>query len=351
MNFSGCKMATITKTESKTWKAIIRRKGFPHVSKTFRIKRDAEDWARAVEDEMARKVYIHRTGSESLSISEALDRYLKEVTPTKKASTQKGDVDRANQLRPELGKYSMAALNADVIAKYRDKKLAKGKSNNTVRLDLALLSNLYTVAIQEWGLGLTINPVRNVRKPNPGAGRDRRLEGDEEERLLAACDQHSNPFLGWIVRLALYTAMRKGEILNLTRRDIDLRKKVILLKDTKNNSSRTVPLTDKALEVIKSAIDHPIRPIDTKYLFYGEPGREGHRKPYVINRVWVAALNRAEIEDFKFHDLRHEATSRFVEAGLSDQQVSSITGHKSMQMLKRYTHLRSENLVDLISKI
>lgn len=245
----------------------------------------------------------------------------------------------------------MAALNANVIAKYRDMKLDSGNSNNTVRLDLALLSNLYTVAIQEWGLGLTVKPVRNVRKPSPGSGRNRRLEGDEEERLLAACDEHSNPFLGFIVRLALYTAMRKSEILNLNRRNIDLRRRTILLKDTKNNSSRTVPLTDKAHQVALSVIDYPIRPIDTEFLFYGESGRNGERKPFVINRVWSAALIRAEIKDFKFHDLRHEATSRFVEAGLSDQQVSSITEHKSMQMLKRYTHLRSENLVDLIAKI
>ena len=160
------------------------------MSKTFRIKRDAEDWARTTEDEIRRGIYIHKNGSERLTIIEALDRYLKEVTPTKKESTQRGDIDRANQLKPELGKYSMAALNADVISKYRDKRLAEGKANNTVRLDLALLSNLYTIAIKEWGLGLTINPVRNVRKPSPGIGRNRRLQEDEEESLLSACDAH-----------------------------------------------------------------------------------------------------------------------------------------------------------------
>ena len=344
-------IATITRTESKTWKAIIRRKGWPHVSKTFRIKRDAEDWARTTEDEIRRGIYIHKNASERLTILEALDRYLREVTPTKKESTQRGDKDRANQIKLELGKYSMAALNADVISKYRDRKLAKGKANNTVRLDLALLSNLYTVAIKEWGLGLTVNPVSNVRKPSAGAGRNRRLEKHEEKRLLKACDEHSNPFLGWIVRLALYTAMRKGEVVSLTRTDIDLDRRTILLKDTKNNDSRTVPLTDKAYNVVQEVLDFPIRPIDTEYLFFGEPGKDGQRKPYVINRVWSKVIKKAEVEDFRFHDLRHEATSRFVEAGLSDQEVSSITGHKSMQMLRKYTHLRNENLVTKISSI
>lgn len=286
-----------------------------------------------------------------MSIADALLKYLKEVTPTKKQSTQSGDRDRAKQLSSSLGRYSLATLHAEIIAKYRDGRLNAGKSNNTVRLDLALLSNLYTVAIKEWGLGLTINPVRNVRKPSAGKGRNRRLEGDEEDRLLKACDEHSNPFLGWIVRIALYTAMRKGEIVSLTTNQINIDKRTVLLKDTKNNEVRTVPLTDKAISTLKEALKFPIRPIDTKLLFYGEPGKDGERKPYIISKVWSSSLKRADIEDLRFHDLRHEATSRFVEAGLSDQEVASITGHKSMQMLRRYTHLRSEELVDKIKSI
>jgi len=207
---------------------------------------------------------------------------------------------------------------------------------------------MYTIAIKEWSLGLTVNPVLNIRKPSPGQGRNRRLNGDEEVRLYKACDEHSNPFLGWIVRIALYTSMRKSEITSLTREQVNLEKRTIFLPDTKNGSVRTVPLTNKAYLVVKEALSHPIRPIDTNLIFYGEPGRDGQRKPYVINRVWVQALERAEISGLRFHDLRHEATSRFVEAGLSDQEVASITGHKSMQMLRRYTHLRTE---DLVSKI
>ena len=210
---------------------------------------------------------------------------------------------------------------------------------------------MYTIAIKEWGLGLVANPVLNIRKPSPGQGRNRRLNKDEEQRLLEACSAHSNPYLGWIVRIALYTAMRKSEITPLTREQINLEKRTIFLPDTKNNSVRTVPLTSKAYKTIKEALSHPIRPIDTNLIFPGEPSREGIRKPYVINRVLVTALERAEISGLRFHDLRHEATSRFVEAGLSDQEVAAITGHKSMQMLRRYTHLRTEDLVSKISNI
>lgn len=292
-----------------------------------------------------------RNNSEKLTVSSALDRYIKEVIPTKKQSGQRREIGRAEFLKSQLGQYSLAALNSEIIADYRDQRLAEGKANNTVRLELALLSHMYTIAIKEWGLGLIANPILNIRKPSPGQGRNRRLNNDEEQRLLDACDSHSNPYLGWIVRLALYTAMRKSEITSLTRNQINLDKKTILLPDTKNNSVRTVPLTNKAYQTIKTALAHPIRPIDTDLIFPGEPGRDGKRNPYVINRVWTQVLKRAEISDLRFHDLRHEATSRFVEAGLSDQEVASITGHKSMQMLKRYTHLRSEDLVFKISSI
>ena len=344
-------MATITKTAAGTWNAIIRRKGWPTVSKTFRVKRDAENWGRSTEDEIIRGIYIPRNNSEKLTVAAALDRYVKEVVPTKKPSGHRRDIGRAEFLKSKMGQYSLAALSSKLIAEFRDSRLAEGKANNTVRLEIALLSHMYTIAIKEWGLGIVANPVLNIRKPSPGQGRNRRLNKDEEQRLLEACSAHSNPYLGWIVRLALHTAMRKSEITSLTREQINLEKRTIFLPDTKNNSVRTVPLTSKAYKTIKEALSHPIRPIDTNLIFPGEPGREGIRKPYVINRVWVTALERAEITGLRFHDLRHEATSRFVEAGLSDQEVASITGHKSMQILRRYTHLRTEDLVSKISKI
>lgn len=343
-------MASIVKARSGNWQVQVRIKGWPTQRKTFRIKRDAEAWARTTEDEITRGIFIARNESESMTISEALDKYLSEVTPTKKEETQKREIGRSKLLKEKLGKYSLASLNSKTISQFRDDRLKDGKSNNTVRLDLALLSHLYTTAMKEWQLGLVMNPVTNVRKPSPGKGRTRRLSGNEEDRLLRACKAHPNPFLVWIVKLALYTAMRQGEILSLTRDQINLEKRTIFLPDTKNDTVRTVPLFRKAYEVILEVLEHPVRPKDTALIFFGEPGKEGQRKPYTINRVWSNALARAEMEDFRFHDLRHEATSRLVEAGLTDQQVSSITGHKSMQMLKRYTHLRNEDLVKIMDE-
>ena len=148
-------MATIVKTDAGTWKALVRKTGWPTNTKTFRTKRDAEDWARRTEDEMVRGVYIQRSGSERMTLEMALKRYLSEISPTKKPTTQRAEATKAQQLISHLGKYSMAALSAEIIASYRDTRLAsitnRGKptSNNTVRLELALLSHLFTVAIQE----------------------------------------------------------------------------------------------------------------------------------------------------------------------------------------------------------
>jgi len=338
-------MATLVKTDAGTWKAIIRRQGWPITSKTFRTKRDAMDWARSTEDEMVRGVYISRAGAERLTVEEALQRYLKEVTPTKKPTTQRSEKITGGHLAGFLGKYSMAALSSDLVAAYRDHRIAAGKSNNTVRIELALLSNLFTIAIQEWGLGLTFNPVAAIRKPSPGKGRDRRLSQAEEKRLLQAVDQHSNPMLGWIVRIAIDTGMRQSEILNLRTPQVDLASRVARLTDTKNNSARTVPLTKGAASAFMAALQNPLRPKTSDLIFFGEPGRDGVCRPYQFAKIWAGIKESVQIEDLHFHDLRHEAVSRLVERGLSDQEVASISGHKSMQMLRRYTHLRAEDLV------
>ncbi|NYT86959.1 site-specific recombinase [Pusillimonas harenae] len=164
-------MATIVKTPSGTWKALIRKTGWPSTAKTFRTKRDAEDWARRTEDEMVRGMYIHRAPAERMTLETALKRYLREVTPTKRASTQIGEHKKALALIKHLGKYSLAGLSADIVAQYRDARLAgdegeDGKrvprSNNTVRLELALLGHLFTIAIKEWGIGLPPEPGRAV---------------------------------------------------------------------------------------------------------------------------------------------------------------------------------------------
>jgi len=281
-----------------------------------------------------------------------MKRYLADVVPSKRPSTQVADQKRSKIIVKHLGKYSLTALTPEVIAQFRDTRLAGEdrkdatgnpipRSNSTVRLDLALLGHLLTIAIKEWGVNLPANPVTNIRRPAPGAGRNRRLSPEEESRLLAAVDQHSNPMMGWIVRIALESGMRWSEILTLRKSQVDLKRRIVRLLKTKNTQPRTVPLTLSAVEMFRKAIENPVRPDDTDLIFFGAPGREGVRRPYQFDRMWQAIKLKESLKDFRFHDLRHEAVSRFVEAGFSDQEVSAISGHKSnanVEALHAFAH-------------
>lgn len=356
-------VATIVKTSSGSWKALVRKVGWPTAAKTFRLRRDAEDWARRTEDEMVRGVFIDRAASGRLTFGTALDRYLSEVTPLKRPTSQRAEKLKAVPLRQFFGSYSLAAITPELVARYRDRRLttvaartdregnSKVLSPNTVRLELALLGHLFTTAIREWQIGLPANPVANVRKPTPGQGRNRRLRSDEEKRLREVIESHSNPMIGWIFEIALETGMRSSEITGLKLWQVDVERRLARLDLTKNHSARTVPLTKRAAEVFGAAIANPTRPLNCDLVFFGEPGRDGARRPYTFTKAWNDIKNSLGLADFRFHDLRHEAVSRFVEAGLSDQEVATISGHKSMQMLKRYTHLRAEDLVRKLDQI
>ncbi|MCK5771800.1 site-specific integrase [Algiphilus sp.] len=358
-------MATLVRTSAGTWKAVIRRRGWPTTTKSFRTKRDAEDWSRRVEDEMVRGVYVQRTSSERTLFTQAMRQYLAEVTPTKRPSTQKSDHQKADTLIEFFGAYSLQAITPALVASYRDQRLAskvkpryrqrspvtKLVSPGTVRRELALLGHVFTVALKEWGIGLTANPVQSIRRPAPGDGRNRRLRPDEERQLMSALAKHSNPMLRWIVVLALETGMRSSEISSLRTDQVDINRRVVRLDVTKNGSARTVPLSRRAAQVLQEALDHPIRPKGCSLIFFGEPGQDGERRPYQFKKTWVDMKSRLGFADLRFHDLRHEAVSRMVEAGLSDQEVSAISGHRSMQMLKRYTHLRAEDLVPKLDAV
>ena len=219
-----------------------------------------------------------------------------------------------------------------------------------MRLEVALLSHLITIAIKEWQLGLVDNPVMNIRKPPAGQGRNRRLSTDEERTPLEAFDQYPNSMRGWIVRTALLTGMRAGEITSLRRDQVDLKRRVVRLTDTKNGSARTVPLRKQARQVLAAALDYPIRPLDTDLIFGGEPGRDGKRRAYEFRMAWKKIIKDTKITDPRCGDPRHEAAVRLVEAGLGEQEAAAISDHKSMQMLKRYTHLRADDLVDRLDQ-
>lgn len=328
-------MATIRKRGELQWQAIVKRRGHPLQSRTWNTRKEAEAWARQIESEMDRGVFVSRVEAERVTVAELIERYRDEVLPGLRG---KGQRPALNALEAALGNYSLAALSSKIITDYRKKRL-HSVSGDTVRKELNLLSRIVDLAGKEWGMPLPSNPCAMVSRPPPGRARERRLDGDEETLLLAACEPHMQA----LIRFAIETAARLGELLALRWSDVDTSRRVLVLRGidgrgTKNGDAvRAVPLSAAALTVLEDLRSLPLS-IDGRVFWWWKAADS-------FNKSWRRAIARAGIDDLRFHDLRHEATSRFFERGVFDSmEVASITGHKTLAMLKRYTHLRAEDL-------
>jgi integrase len=330
-------MASIRKLPSGKWNAQVRRHGYSPVSKSFLVEKDAIRWARNVESELDRGLLIDISEAKATTLADALKRYLAEVTPHKKGHKQERQRIKAWLKRP-VANRSLASLRPKDFAVHRDNRIAEGVSSNTVRLELALLSHLFNAARKEWGVEVQ-NPIAAIRMPRGSSARSRRLEGDEEARLLRACRSSKSKQIYHLVVLAIETGMRLGELLKLTWADVDLPNRKVILRETKNGQVRGVPLTKLSV----STLQEISLQADGSRVFHSWNGRSDG-----INSAWRKVVKRAYLLDFRFHDLRHEATSRLFEKGLTAIEVASITGHKTMTMLMRYTHLKLASLIEKI---
>jgi integrase len=322
-------MATFRK-RSGSWQALVKKKGYGQIGRTFDTKGEAEAWAKITEAEMVRGVYFSQKEAESTTLSGALDRYEREISSIKKGYQQEKKRIRSWKAHP-LAKRFLATIQGKDIAEYRDARIRSGSSANTVRLDLAVISHLFEIARKEWGMEGLTNPVKAIRMPSPPAGRDRRLQPGELEKLLEFSSEEMNQ----VIRFALETAMRRGELAGMTWEMVDLKKRIVTLPETKNGQKRIVPLSSTAGSILKERLN--TRRIDGKVWDIGLDA---------ISQDFAKACQKAGISGLHFHDLRHEATSRLFEKGFDTMEVRTITGHKTLQMLARYTHLRAEDLVE-----
>jgi len=321
-------MASIRKRGPYQWEVRIRKRGYPVQSKTFESKVDANAWAATVESEMARGVFRSHQVAERTPLQELLDRYGREISPSKKGAVQEKSKINIISNFP-ISQFVVANIGGKELAEYRDARLNQ-VSNKTVRDELVLLGHLFKVAMQDWGMVLPHgNPIDSVRKPKIGNNqRDRRLNPEEETKLLKGCREYGGE-LWTIVVLAIETGMRRGEIVSLMWEDIKF--PIVHLHETKNGDNRDVPLSSLAIHILEK-------------LPRNINGRVFNMKGDSVTQAFGRICSRQGIENLRFHDLRHEATSRFFEKGLNPMQVSAITGHKTLQMLKRYTHLKAEDL-------
>lgn len=335
-------MASITTRGPFQVQAQIRRKGYPTQTQTFESRKDAEAWARDIETKMDHGKFVCTKEADKTTLGEALERYAREVSVKKAQPTSEINRIKCWQ-KHSLALRPLSKIRGKDIADYIDdrqkvvvtrKGQSKPISNNTIRLELAVVSHLFTVAKKRWGMESLENPVTKIELPKPPEGRTRRLEGDEESRLLDAAMslRKGTPWLYYAIKLAILTGMRAGEILSITSAQVKLDQYCIHLNKTKNGSSRDVPLSTAAIALLKEM------PKSKSGKVIGAYGCTEN-----LDDEFREATKLAGIIDLVVHDLRHEAASRAAKL-LLPQELAKAFGWKTLQMVMRYYHPSAEEL-------
>ena len=318
-------MATIRFDKNiNKWQAIIRRKGIKQQSKVFKIKSQAIQWARSVECEIDKG----NTVDFSLSKKITLNQIIEKIQPI-----DSRERSRLKILKEYFNGSTVNLINASRIALFVDLRLAQGLSSATVVKDINTLSKLLKVAQRDWNVYLPNDPFKHIGKLKQSPSRVRRLSKNEEFILI----NRSQSNLRNIIIFAIETGMRLGEILFLKWSDIN--NNLAVLEKTKNGDIRYVPMTKKANQILMKIQKNK----NDDRVFYFWKTVSG------FESSWQKFKKREGLVDLRFHDLRHEAISRMFEKGMSHMEVSAISGHKSLLVLRKYTHLNIEYLRDKLA--
>jgi integrase len=322
-------MASIRKRGNK-YQVQVRRIRQASTSKSFHELKDAKAWARLMEvkadkgDLLADPKILKQT-----TLAEIVRRYRDTISPRKRSCDTERLVLSAFLLHP-ICRRRLSELRSEDFASYRDERLTEVKPS-TVRRQLAIIKHVLAVARDEWSVPIQSNPLTRLQFNGADQRRERRLRLGEQERLLVSARQCRNQLIAPIVILALETAMRRGELLAIKNEHIDISKRSLLIPESKNGRARTIPLSIPALELLNA--------------YAAREGRLFPISPNGFRLAWERVKRRAGIVDLHFHDLRHEAISRFFERGLSIPEVALISGHRDLRMLLRYTHPFAERIL------
>lgn len=331
------------------YRVRVRLKGYPTQSATFERLTDARKWGQATETAIREGRYFERAEAKKHTVSGLVERFDRDVVPHK----GKGGDKYSRQLAwwgDKLGDYTLADLTPALIAEHRDLLSRETTYRGTVRTPatvnryLAALSVACNIALKEWGW-LNANPVSKVAKLKEPRGRVRFLSDEEREALLTACRESDSPDLYVAVVLALSTGARRMEILGARWPQVDFNRATVTLEETKNGERRLLPLTGHALALVRER--SKVRRIDSDLIFPNGTGNE----PINLRHAFEKALERAKIEDFRWHDLRHSAASYLAMNGATLAEIAEVLGHKTLQMVKRYAHLSEAHTATVVGRM
>ncbi len=326
-------MASIQK-RGLSYRVRITRKGKSTLSATFPTKKDALKWATEI------KLKIHsdlplkqdeRKNTRKVIFSEAAKHYIKTYSIYKKNfRSENGIIER---LCIRWGNLDVQKIDKATVIQLRDELMVLGRSGSTINHYYNAISKIYQMLIGEWEMPVS-NPIRGLKRLPNNKWRSIRVNKDIESLLLTGCQAINATPLASIIKFAIQTGMRRGEILGLHWQDIDIPNRAAYLHETKNGNSRKVPLTLKAIELLGDLPrnDTKVFPVSFECL----RSQFKRLKAYLIP-TWDG-IEPNPFNDLRFHDFRHEALSRLSDAGLNVIELSHISGHKSLGMLQRYTH-------------
>ena len=320
-----------------TYRVRIRVMGSPNISESFPTRRAAKEWADKMEAEVRLGRYFGRTESKERTFAELADRYLSQENPSNSKSFHKCKI-QILWWKDRLKDYYLCRITSSIISEFKDEllkeKTPKGtlRSQSTANRYLAALSGAFSMAVKELGW-LKENPVSNISRFKEGKARERFLIKEEIDKLLEVCKESKSPHLYPVTLFALSSGARRGEILGLKWKDVDFSRKTATFRDTKNGEHRSIPLSDALAECLWK--EQRLRNLLNEYVF---PSADGKR-PGDIREAWENALKKAGLSGVCFHTLRHTVASHLTMGGASAIEVGAILGHKTLAMVKRYSHL------------
>jgi integrase len=347
-------MATIHKMPTGKWRAQVRRAGHRPLSKVCKAKAEAERWARDVE----RKIDLGQTVEPGLRLK------LTDVLSAYRAGMHRMGRSKDAALRAiekSLGRYRLAELKSSTFIEYADARALQGAGPATIGMDLcflaAAISHGGTLCAADETAARALITLKSARRTLQHGGkvarpqeRSRRPNDRELERLITywTLNPRQTIPMGDIVLWSVATAMRLSETTALLWSDIDLDARLVTIRDRKHPTRKrgnhhTVPLLKGPVLIGGRIVD----PVNVLLRQRGTEVRSERAFPFAsasISTAFTRAAAACGIKDLRFHDLRHDACSRFFEAGLQVQEVALISGHRDWGQLKRYTNLRPEDL-------
>lgn len=336
---------------SVTYHAEVRLRGHPPERDSFRTKSLAKKWIQDTESAIRDGRHSQTSEAKRHTVGELIDRFITQWL-AKYPERRKKQAALLDWWKRRIGHLSLSDLRAPLIAEARDALLIEPntrggiKNPSTVNRYLAAFSKALTIAVKEWGW-LDDSPMRKVEKPQEGKGRDRFLSLDEKDRFLNACKASSNSHLYSIVSLAILTGMRFSEIMKLSKRDLDFEQKIITLQKTKNGERRYIPITAQVEAILNEYISIQMK--DDELIF--KSVRPNNKRGVItIRKAFEKALEVAQIQGFRFHDLRHTSASYLAMNGATQGELMAILGHKTPAMTRRYAHYSQKHLASLLER-